>query len=247
MKHIKPACLALAVVLGICGCESDDPTCDPGNLAGTWVHTQKDGHDVPTDDRFVSIYRADGTETYAIRGGANHWVETGGYAYTVGDRTITVTGHGTQLEYDVLELSSSKLVYRVSRLAMGGQDREDTSIYTLRKPAADYSSQFIGLWEGHEITDGVTGATHRWRYNADGSFQYYHAQAGGQWQNKSDNAGRYFLYGDYFVSNYRNDANSGTPGNACEAWNISIKGNTMRWKARRNGKAYSFVMTRVAE
>ena len=248
MKSFKSFGLVLALALGSWGCESDDdPAFDPAHLPGTWIHAEKDGQAVPADDRFVSTYRADGTETYAIRGSANHWVETDGYAYAIGGRTIAVAGHGTQLEYDVEELSASKLVYRVSRLVVGGQDLEDTSVYVLRKPAADYSAQFLGLWEGHETTDGATGATHRWKYAADGSYQYFHAQVDGRWQDKTDNGGRYFLYGDYFVSNYRNDANSGAAGNACEAWDVSISGDTMRWKALRNGKTYSFVMTRVAK
>lgn len=146
MKAFKSFGLVLALALGSWGCESDDDsTFDPANLVGTWIHAEKDGQAVPADDRFVSTYRADGTETYAIRGSANHWVETDGYAYAIGGRTIAVAGHGTQLEYDVEELSASKLVYRVSRLVVGGQDLEDTSVYVLRKPAADYSAQFLGL------------------------------------------------------------------------------------------------------
>ena len=248
MNCFKAACLALAVAAGLCACENDDDrTIDTSNLVGVWVNTHKDGQEVPADERFVTVYNANQTEMYAIRGSANHWTETAGYAYAVGGRTIAVAGHGTQLEYDVLELSASKLVYRVSRLVVGGQDLEDTSVYVLRKPAADYSAQFLGLWEGHETTDGATGATHRWKYAADGSYQYFLAQVDGRWQDKTDNGGRYFLYGDYFVSNYRNDANSGIAGHACEAWDVSISGDTMRWKALRNGKTYSFVMTRVAE
>jgi len=248
MNLFKPACLAFALALGTWGCASDDDSAfNPANLAGSWIQTYKDGQEVPTDDRFVSIYRVNGTEMYAIRGSANHWTETEGYDYVVGGRTIAVAGHGTQLEYDVLELSGSELIYRVSRLVVGGQDLQDSSIYTLRKASVDYSARLPGLWEGHETTDGVQGATHRWKYNADGSYQYFHTQVDGQWQNKSDNAGRYFLYGDYFVSNYRNDANSGVAGNVSEAWNISIDGDSMSWNALRNGKTYSFIMTRVAE
>ena len=135
MKAFKSFGLVLALALGSWGCESDDDSAfDPAHLPGTWIHAEKDGQAVPADDRFVSIYRADGTETYAIRGSANHWTETAGYAYAVGGRTIAVAGHGTQLEYDVLELSASRLVYRVSRLVVGGQDLEDTSVYVLRKP-----------------------------------------------------------------------------------------------------------------
>ena len=248
MNHWIRTGLALVLALGCGACEDDDGGgYDPASLPGIWIHTQKDGQEVPTDDRFVSIYRDDGTELYAIRGNVNHWVETDGYTYAVGGRIIAVAGHGTQLEYDVRELSGDTLEYRVARLVIDGRDLQDTSVYTLRKVTKDYRSQFLGLWEGHETTDGQPGATHRWKYNADGSYQYYHAQVNGVWQNKADNAGRYFLYGDYFVSNYRNDANSGVAGNACEAWEISIHGERMSWEAFRGGKRYSFTMTRVAE
>ena len=149
MKAFKSFGLVLALALGSWGCESDDdPAFDPAHLPGTWIHAEKDGQAVPADDRFVSTYRADGTETYAIRGNANHWVETDGYAYAIGGRTIAVAGHGTQLEYDVEELSDSKLVYRVSRLVVGGQDLEDASVYVLRKPAAakvDVELRYVGF------------------------------------------------------------------------------------------------------
>ena len=248
MNPFKTACLSIAVAIGTCACESDnDKTIDASNIVGTWINTHKDGQEVPTDNRFVSMYRNDNTEMYAIRGNANHWAEADNYAYAIGGETIAVAGHNTQLEYELLELSPSKLVYRVSRLVVGGMNVEDSSVYTLRRASASVAPQMLGLWEGHETTDGAQGATHRWQYNADGSYQYFHVQVNGQWQNKADNAGRYFVYGDYFVSNYRNDALSGAAGNACEAWDVSIDGDAMRWKALRNGKTFSFSLTRVPQ
>ncbi len=247
MNCFKAACLSLAVAAGLCACENDDDrTIDTSHLVGVWVNTHKDGQEVPTDDRFVTVYNANLTEMYAIRGSANHWKETTGYTYAIGGDTIAIAGNGTQLEYALEELSASTLEYRVARLVIGGQDLQDSSIYTLRKTSVDYSARLIGLWEGHETTDGIQGATHRWKYNADGSYQYFHAQVNGQWQTKTDNGGRYFLYGDFFVSNYRNDAETGNAGNACEAWVISIDGDTMNWTALRNNKTHSFTMTRVA-
>ncbi len=247
MNCFKAACLSIALAASLCACESDDDrTIDTSNIVGVWVNTHKDGQEVPTDNRFVSVYNANQTEMYAIRGSDNHWKETSGYTYTIGGDTIAIAGNGTQLQYDLQELSDSTLEYRVSRLVIGGQDLQDSSVYTMRKASVNYSTQLIGTWEGHETTDGIQGDTHRWKYNADGTYQYSHAQVNGQWPNKTDNAGRYFLYGDYFVSNYRNDAETGTAGNACEAWVISIDGDTMNWTALRNNKTHSFTMTRVA-
>ena len=248
IRPFHSACLAFAIALVAAACDSgDDPEIDPSHLVGAWVNTHKDGREVPTDDRFVSIYLPAGKETYAIRGPANHWTETAGYSYAVGGETIAVAGHGTQLEYELLELSPSTLEYRVSRLVVNGQDLRDTAVYVLRKVQKDYSAQLLGLWEGRETTDGASGAVRRWKYNADGSYQYFHEQVGGRWLDKSDNSGKWFLYGDHFVSNYRNDANSGVAGNACEAWTISIDGDSMRWKALRGGKTRTFSMVRVAQ
>lgn len=248
MNPCKIFVLAILIAMGTSACESDDETTlDPNNIIGTWVNQLKDGKEVPTDDRFVTTYRSNLTELYAIRGKANHWTETDNYAYAFNNGIITIASGNTRLEYTTLELTESKLVYQVSKLIIGGVNLEDVSTYTLRKVTTDYSAQLLGLWEGHETTDGLSGPTHRWKYNANGSYQYYHTQVGGQWQNKADNSGQYFLYGDYFVSNYKNDANSGVVGNVCEAWDIEIKGNTMSWKALRNNKTYTFTMNRVTE
>lgn len=248
MNLFKTICLTAAIAAGTCACESDDESSfDPDRLVGTWIQTHKDGQAVPTDDRFVTTYRSDGTEMYAIRGKANHWVETDNYTYAFDGGILTIASGSTLLEYTAQKLTDSTLVYKVTKLIVGGTDLEDASVYTLRKATADYSSRFLGLWEGHETTDGLRGDTHRWRYNPDGTYQYYHAQIGGAWKNKEDNSGRYFLYGDFFVSNYRNDANTGVAGNACEGWEISMEGDTMRWKALRNGKTVSFAMSRVAQ
>ena len=248
MRTFMRTGLVALMAMGICSCESDDDAeIDPANLPGIWVNTHKDGEEVPTDDRFVTAYGSDNRELYAIRGAANHWTENSQYTYAYDAGFIAIEGNGTQLQYEIRELSRTKLVYRVSRLVIGGVDLEDASTYELRKVEVDLSDEIVGLWEGHETTDGVQGATHRWRYEADGTYDYFHAQANGAWRNKADNAGEYFLYGDHFVSNYRNDANSGVAGNACEGWTIEIQGDEMSWTALRNGKTYSFVMTRVAE
>jgi len=97
------------------------------------------------------------------------------------------------------------------------------------------------------ITPGTSDVGyHYWEYFTNGHYNYYYQDDLGNWLNKPDNEGIYFLYGDLMASNYTNDLISGEKGKAYECWNFIIEGDTMFWTSlRENGLITSFRMEKV--
>lgn len=118
--------------------------------------------------------------------------------------------------------------------------------YKLRLLDKDYSKDIIGLWEGKCITQGEQQDVHRWRYFADGRYEYLYKNQQGEWVVKSDNNGKYLLFGDIMVNSWLNNDLTGVLGQHCEIWNILIKNDKMNWSATREGnKIIEFELNRV--
>jgi hypothetical protein len=124
----------------------------------------------------------------------------------------------------------------------------DPKIYTNKKVTTDLTSKFVGTWYGKSTTPGNADSSyHYWEYLANGHFNYYYQDDKGNWVNKPDNEGVYFLYGGLLASNYTNDLISGETGKAFECWNFRIEGSTMFWTGlRENGLVSSFRMEKAA-
>jgi hypothetical protein len=105
----------------------------------------------------------------------------------------------------------------------------------------------VGCWYGKCTTPGTNDTNyHYWEYFSDQTYYYYYQDDQGHWIKKSDNEGRYFLYGNLFVSNYSNDLVIGGKGKTFECWNFNIDGNNMIWSAlRKNNQTESYQMTKV--
>lgn len=223
---------------------------------GKWVSTMVDNGPLLTDATFVMELRADKVEFYATgyRTDANNksWIEEDTYTYSINDDIIVIDGTDVlhkvyHIEMKILTISATTMTYVTQVFKIDNTVYPQPGIYTMKKITEDYSGQFKGVWYGKCTTVSSDTGYHYWEYLASGLYNYYYQDANGKWIKKSDNEGRYFLYGNLFASNYTNDLISGGTGRAYECWNFSIAGETMIWTGLRdNAKTVIYEMKKVA-
>lgn len=255
MKRLFFPLLMLVILATACKKEEDK---DYASLIlGSWINTQIDNQALLTDASFVMEFRTDKVEFYAsgyqLDSDNKTWLESENFTYSVNGKTISIGGTDNlnkvfNIIFEIQSVDDKTLSYSVTKFMIDNVDYPDSKIYTCTRPLTDLSSQFVGTWYGKNSTAGTTDDKyHYWEYFADGSFNYYFQDDSGNWINKPDNEGKYFLYGGLMATNYTNDLLSGSTGKAYECWNISIAGNTMDWTAiRENGKTVSFQMEKVS-
>ena len=238
------------------GCTKDDEPDYATLILGTWVNKQIDNKAILTDASFVIGFRADRVETYAtgfkVDDNNKTWIENDKYTYAVDCDKIIINGlndlgNRFHFEFKILYVDQQILTYSVSKFMIDNVEFPDQKTYTSKKVATNLAKQFVGTWYGKSTTQGTADTSyHYWDYFADGHFDYYYRDGGGNWINKPDNEGAYFLYGDFLASNFTNDLIGGEKGKAFECWNIRIDGNTMFWTGiRENGQINTFRMEKV--
>jgi hypothetical protein len=240
------------------GCKSKDDNPDYSALAlGTWVNTQINSTPVLTDDAFIMELLPDHTELYAIGFQLDEtskiWKENSNYTYTIVNDLIVIDGVDIfdieyHMEFKIITLNQETLMFSIPAFSIDGVEIPNPNIFTCNRVADDFSTEFTGVWYGKCTSDNTADtAFHYWEYFADGTYNYYYQDEDEKWIKKSDNEGRYFLYGDLFVSNYSNDLISGGTGLAYECWNFNITGNTMIWNGlRENNITVTYQMDKVA-
>ncbi len=225
-------------------------------ILGKWINTQVNGGDFETDMGFFMELRPDSVQLYStgitIDNNNKSWIENDNYKFYLDGDLIVLKGWDTfgkrfDMKFKILQLDAFTLRYSISEFLIDSVSFPDQTIYTCQRVTAGLSPQFVGVWYGKSTNPGNPDtAFHYWEYFPDGRYNYYFKNAQGHWIRKSDNEGRYFLYGSYLATNYTNDLISGGTGKAYECWNISISGNKMKWTGlRANGKVTSYEMTKV--
>ena len=255
--HKTKLVLTLMVIfLMFWNCQKSDITDYSALILGTWVNNIVDNQLITTNSTFVMQLRPDKIELYSngntIDKDNKTWIENDKYSYNVSANVITIDGVGAlggnfHMEFTIRSVNEFTLSFSVTKFMIDNVEYPDPKIYNLKKVISDPGNQFVGTWYGKSTTPGsADNSYHYWEYFADGHFNYYYQDAAGLWVKKPDNAGHYFLYGDFLASNYTNDLLTGGTGKAFECWNISIIGNTMFWTGiRENSQITSFRMDRV--
>lgn len=251
--------IALLAALSVCsfGCKENDNNEMPSLLIGKWINTQVSGSDILTDNVFFMQLRNDQTQLFAkgfdLDATNRAWMENSKYTFSSDGSTISINGTDVlgkkyKMQFNIMTLDDTQLKYSVKSFTIDGVSFPDTNTYTCRRITSDYSSQFVGVWYGKCVTAGHPDTNyHYWEYFADGTYNYYYKNDADEWIKKSDNEGKYFLYGDVFASNYTNDLISGGTGKAFECWNFSILNDTMTWTALRQGnKTVRYEMKKVS-
>ena len=180
------------------------------------------------------------------------WMENNTYTYSIKNDMLIVDGkdvlHNTfHMEFKISTLDQSTLTYSVTAFLINTNSYPNTNVYTCKRIASNYSDTFAGVWYGKCTSEGTSDTTyHYWEYFKDSTFNYYYQDNNNNWKRKSDNEGRYFLYGNLFVSNYSHDLISGSSGQTFECWNFSLVSKTMIWTGlRENGKTITYKMEKT--
>jgi hypothetical protein len=250
----KSFLMIAALALVMMGCNNEDISFDDLVL-GMWVNTHVNNQAVLTDATFITEYRADLSQLYAIGLDIDEnnksWIENTAYTYLIDGKTITVEGPDDfdnyfYMEFSILSLDEDTMKYVVNTFRINGEEFPDPDTYTLAKVKTDLTDDFVGTWYGRNTTPGASETYHYWDYFADGTFDYYYQDEDENWVNKPDNDGEYFLYGNLLSSNYSNDLQRGGTGRNFECWDISINDNMMTWHGLRgNGVVVTFEMEKV--
>lgn len=254
MRKLLLAILLFSVILS---CKKEEENDYAAMVIGKWVNTHVNDITVLTDEAFAFEYRTDKAQTYAsgniLDANNKTWIENNSFTYSVNGKKITVVGANQfgntfNMEFEIIYADQQTLKYSVTKFLVDNVEYPDPNTYTNKKITVDMKSQFVGTWYGKTTTAGSTdNSFHYWDYFADDTYDYYFQDGSGNWINKPDNEGRYYLYGDLLASNYTNDLITGGTGKAYECWNFRIEGNKMYWTGlRENGLTTSFEMEKVA-
>ncbi len=256
-RHILTAILILSALFALssCGKENNYNTY-PVSILGTWYAIEMNGQTMQTDQTFVVTFKADGTMKDAQRrwsGPESEWKEISG-TYTLDKNIVTESqqdGDGNTYKYEMrISIRNDQMYCTLLEVYYNGVAQNDHSTLTLQRVTSDNKAKFTGIWKGHESTDGVAAPAHDtyWQFLADGTYRYvYYDADAGKYVEKADNNGKYFLYGDFFASNYTNDLLTGGTGRTCEAWYFMITGtSTMEWRGMREDGLKSFQLYKAS-
>jgi WD40 repeat protein len=242
MKRIYFTLLLLP--LFIASCINEDEIDYKSLLKGKWVNILVDYQPVQTDAAFYCDYNTDNTQVYAIgyKIDANNktWIENDKYTYSVKKNLITIDGPDYNgdvfhMVFEILLIDENYMTYKVNEFSINNKEYPDAKIYTCKRITEDFTNKIKGFWYGKCTSAGSPDtAYHYWEYLSEGKYNYYFKDANGKWTGKSDNDGKYFLYGNLFVSTYSNDLITGGKGKTFECWNIEINDNKMQWTGLRD-------------
>jgi hypothetical protein len=245
----------IALLFG--GCAKDDDPNFAELLKGIWVNTLVNNQAVYTDETFIMEFKSDNTQLYAsgfqLDENNKSWQENSSYTYSVsGSQMIIdgtdVLGNTIHLVFEILSLDQETLAYSIQTFTMNGEAVDDNETYTCKRVTDDFSTEFTGVWYGRCTTAGAADSLyHYWEYFTNGTYNYYYQDENNNWIKKSDNEGRYFLYGNLMASNYSNDLLSGGTGLAFECWNFTLNENKMLWTGlRENNVTITYEMEKVS-
>lgn len=255
MKKIHVFLGIALVFLTACSKFKDEPYNE--RIEGSWINTFIDGQFVPTNQVFTMRFTKEGAQYYSagyqLDGNNRTWLDGTLFSYKVVNNDLFIEGSNVygdfyEMVFTLAHSNDEKLEYTVSSFKVNGTEYPDNKTYTCKKISSDLHDSFVGTWYGRSTTPGTLDtAYHYWDYFADGSYDYYYRDSLGNWVNKPDNEGKYYLYGDFLATNYTNDLITGETGLAYECWNIEINGNTMNWRAiRDNWFEPSYSMVKVS-
>ena len=232
-------------------------------IIGKWMVTERDGEPALTNEKTVVTFLS-ATKAYQSVSRVNYdetvpkWRAKEECDMTIDGNTVTLLSHSSNIDkvftLNIKSIDDNNMSCNFKIVVMKDgevyETVENTRIY--RRVTADYSTDIIGMWEGHstgeEGSEFDDGENHRWEYMTDGSFNYFR-KVDGQWQISDDDYADYFVDGNLLCTRWKN-AGAGNEEHR-EWWEIeSIENGVMKWKALRqkeDGTTYTatFEMKKV--
>ena len=262
----------LAAILTICGTgvftactvdNADNPAVEPDlNLAetviGKWMIDEKEGKPALTNQKLVIDFKSANKVSVSLSY-MNFWHRHDLFDYTIDGNVISCASQLDEHTFaniivKVNAIDANKMYEDFSNIISidGVEQIKMKSKETLKRITADYSTDILGLWEGHATSDTGSefddGLDHRWEYKADGTFGFYR-KVNDEWQLSDDAFSDYFVDGTLLCTRWKNNGENNVENR--EWWEIeSIENGVMRWKALRlkdDGTTYTatFEMTKV--
>ncbi len=226
--------IILITSLFVLGC-SKSTSPDVNQLYGTWIVDVRDGKDMPTNDFFVMEFRSDSYQYYGEMRDSkwNFYTTT---KYRLDGDVIFLERENVKLRLKIIYLDNEEIVFESVEYSEDGVPQDDYSRYLGYKVDVNYKSSILGMWEGGCVNPAGNYTLQRWKYNEDGTYSYFSKNNAGEWVEKTDNEGKYYLYGDLLVTTWVNDDLSGIIGPMCEIWECDIENGKMEWSAYRQNR-----------
>jgi len=253
----------LPIILGLLLTSLLSPGCGDARpdsselLSGTWVNTQVNGTNVPTDSSFVLAflpgrvhYQSEGVTQSSL---SRTWLESDRYTYDLRKDQMLIQGldarkRQVKTQLRIVSLTQDQLVYTVESHSLNGTEHPDQATYTMARVKSNNSESLPGVWYGRCTTPGAQDARYSfWEFLYDGQFRMYRQDAAGVWHAEAYTATSCFLFGDLLVRNFTTVAPDGTHVENFDCWTIDIKGNSMNWTRRHpDGTTEEYRMQRAA-
>lgn len=221
--------------------DNDTNSYDYSQVVGTWIVDSIDGKALSTDSIYVSTNDANHQQTFS-RIVNKVWTSLS-YNVNLQNSTYTVTGNGWELAYNISQLTSTKMVYTTTKFTINGVSQQENKTFTARK-VTDNSlrENIIGTWEGT-----VENMPLRWVFKTDGTYDFYAKDATtDSWQLKSENDGKYVIYGDLLIFTYNGKIETGATGymSDCIHATINSANTSMNWRTRKQDVEYNIPLTK---
>ncbi len=225
-------------------------------ITGTWINTLVDDIPVETNKKYVMKFDSKGNELYSaayqIDQTNRKWLDGTSFKYTVENNWLNIEGvnaHNDKYKMlFVLEYTGEdRLVYQVPSFTINNQESADNKVYTCKKITNDLKDNLMGLWFGSGVEPGSNDTVpHYWEFFQDGRYDFYIQNDLGNWIKKEDQAGKWFLYGNFLALNFQTMLSSSTL-QEFNCWDISFEENRMTWEAIREHNVYAGYWFKKAE
>ncbi len=253
---------ALAAGLMLLSCaksgeESSKEDVTETNIIGTWVIKMINGEELYSNEYFACRFNRDGGQDYFILedSGIGMAIKyTDDVTYNIKNSTINMTSNSVELVFPASisegELCGERgdiLTYSESINIEDGVDENDNRTFTAIRSTVDYEESIIGMWEGTAI-EGDTSepfANIRLDFKGNGLYAFYKKESSdSDWVSLVQN-NKYALMGSIVAMQWTED----TEETSAEIWDNVIEGDTMKWRATREGLDFvaGFDFVRVEE
>lgn len=221
-------------------------------LTGKWIVFMVDGDSCLTNNKSVHTFDGAGNVYYTVANQGTlgqEWQNQTKLTYTLLGNDLTEMGYSTN-GYLITYHSQFYKAKDDTLEVLSNVGQREGMITLVKDHSVGNSEKIVGLWEGVIMTGKGTygdATGHRWKINADGTYEYQTKQADGSWL-AQEGIHEYMLDGAFLAFRWNDEGSYDY-----EWWDLSFDedANMMYWNAlRREGTETfrnSFVIKRVVE